>query len=58
MEIAKNINVETAATEDCSLSDEMIAEIIEREEYIKQHPDEWITADESLRLLRERIDRV
>lgn len=46
METAKNINVETAATDDCTLSDEMIEQILEAEAYMEAHPDEWVTVDE------------
>lgn len=51
---AKNIKDEIAANDECTLSDEMIAEVIQREKYIEQHPDEWISAEESIKLLRER----
>lgn len=56
METAKNINTETAATEDCTLSDELIAKVIETEAYMEAHPNEWITAEESITRLRKIIN--
>ncbi len=55
---AKNIATDTAATADCALGDELVAEIIEREKYIELHPDEWIDAEESIRQLRERNAKI
>ncbi len=49
---------EAATSADRTLSDEMVDEIIRREKYIEQHPDEWITAEESIRRLKERIENV
>lgn len=50
------LNNEISATNDCTLSDEFIAMVRERETYIQQHPDEWISAEESIKRLREITD--
>ena len=51
---AQQVNSEVATSTDCTLSKEMIAEMIAREKYIEQHPDEWISAEESIKRLRDR----
>lgn len=51
-------NNEIAATNETTLSDEMVAEIVAREKYIQKHPDEWISAEQSIKILRERNNNV
>lgn len=54
MDNTAKILSEVAAASDVSLSDAMVAEIIEREKYIEQRPNEWISAEESIARLRKR----
>ena len=53
---AKTVTNEVAATDDCVFSDELIKKIMEAEAYMEAHPDEWITAEESIARLRNIID--
>lgn len=55
---AKTVDAEVATVNETTLSDEMVAEIIEREKYIEQHPNEWITAEESIKRLKNRHAQV
>ena len=56
--VAKTVDDEVATVNETTLSDEMVAEIIEREKYIEQHPNEWITAEESIKRLKNRHAQV
>lgn len=52
----KKFDNEVAATSEHIFSDEMIAKILETEEYMEAHPDEWVSAEESIKRLRNIID--
>lgn len=42
----KKFDNEVAAASEHIFSDEMIAKILETEEYMEAHPDEWVSIDE------------
>lgn len=50
---ATAVDKETAATEECTLSDEFIEMVLAAEEEMRNRPDKWIDYKDAIRELRE-----
>ncbi len=53
---AEKINTETAASSEQTLSDEMIALIVEREQKIEQNPDAWVDSNEVFADMEKKLN--